>query len=109
MTTIIPGPFRVESRPARDPSPAARFPFPVTWDDHAVENNYAASVSEDNDIPGCTPVPLSLLPGQSLEQCRRWGRKPRLASAWLSCIAVLPGGRALAGQPDGQRPQSPSG
>lgn len=34
----------------------ARFPFFVTWDDHEVENNYANSISEDNDIPGQTPV-----------------------------------------------------
>jgi len=36
----------------------ARFPFIVTWDDHEVENNYAGLVSEDNDVPGDTPVPL---------------------------------------------------
>jgi alkaline phosphatase D len=37
----------------------ARFPFIVTWDDHEVENNYAGLISEDNDEPGATPVPLA--------------------------------------------------
>jgi alkaline phosphatase D len=35
----------------------ARFPFIVTWDDHEVENDYAALVAEANDVPGATPVP----------------------------------------------------
>src|SRR5262245_30339361 len=35
----------------------ASFPFIVTWDDHEVENNYAGLISEDNDVPGDTPVP----------------------------------------------------
>ena len=34
----------------------ASFPFIVTWDDHEVENNYAGLISEDNDVPGRTPV-----------------------------------------------------
>ena len=34
----------------------AMFPFIVTWDDHETENNYAGEVSEDNDVPGATPV-----------------------------------------------------
>src|SRR5262245_10309555 len=38
----------------------AHFPFIVTWDDHEVENNYAGLVSEDNDIPGRTPVPADV-------------------------------------------------
>src|SRR5215510_1429837 len=35
----------------------ASFPFIVVPDDHEVENNYAGAISEDNDIPGRTPVP----------------------------------------------------
>ena len=34
----------------------AMCPWIVTWDDHEVENNYAAATSEDNDIPGRPPV-----------------------------------------------------
>ena len=29
----------------------ARFPFVVTWDDHEVDNNYAADVSEEQGLP----------------------------------------------------------
>jgi alkaline phosphatase D len=34
----------------------ARFPFLCTWDDHEVENNFAGTISEANDIPERSPV-----------------------------------------------------